>query len=483
MTDLRVRMDEDLSGLSQMPVWLQSLSQPETMRRSIEAAIPEFRSGSLELIDLERDRLRIKKDSWTALYSLTVAGSDGERRRVQVRAWVHPGGMVDTKASSPEPFGSPGWEFGLPDYRVVLRTEPPDEGLPALPTLLNPERAAALLESAIRQCSPRYADIRIESSEPRVARYHPGSRCTIIYRPRYGPDSDGRDWPDLMVAKTYRGDKGQVAWQGMKALWESPLGTSDVVHIAEPLAFLPELNVLVQGPVREERTISDLLEEALINASFALVEELRSALREAARGLAELHTCGVDVGETVTWDDELAEVRDVIARLATWIPEVRGAGAVTLSRLETLASRQNAQPTGPAHRSFRPAQVLLYQGNISFIDFDGFCQCEPAIDLALFRATMRNLAVRLAYKGASDTQASQELLERMSTRLDSLCEDFISEYERFAPISRDRVALWEAVDLLTNVVHNWTKVRPERIDGTLYLLRRHLKRDVRDWNA
>jgi hypothetical protein len=31
------------------------------------------------------------------------------------------------------------------------------------------------------------------------------------------------------------------------------------------------------------------------------------------------------------------------------------------------------------------------------------------------------------------------------------------------------------LDLLTNVLHNWTKVRPERMEGSMMLLEDHLQ--------
>ena len=35
------------------------------------------------------------------------------------------------------------------------------------------------------------------------------------------------------------------------------------VTMAEPLAFVPELSVLVQGPIREEQTLKELIRSAL----------------------------------------------------------------------------------------------------------------------------------------------------------------------------------------------------------------------------
>ena len=64
---------------------------------------------------------------------------------------------------------------------------------------------------------------------------------TILYQLTYPPGVPAdHQWPDMVVAKTYRGEKGQNAFDSMAALWKSSLGSSKVVQIAEPLAYSPE---------------------------------------------------------------------------------------------------------------------------------------------------------------------------------------------------------------------------------------------------
>ncbi len=66
----------------------------------------------------------------------------------------------------------------------------------------------------------------------------------------------------MVIAKTYRGDKGRTAFSGMSALWNSSLRTSEAVTIAEPIAFLEERNVLLQGPVPGASTLEELIRSA-----------------------------------------------------------------------------------------------------------------------------------------------------------------------------------------------------------------------------
>src|SRR5262249_16896650 len=124
------------------------------------------------------------------------------------------------------------------------------------------------------------------------------------------------------------------------------------------------------------------------------------------------------------------------------------------------------------HGTFRPGQVLLHNGDIGFIDFDSFCQAEPALDLALFLRRTKDIALGVSSADASTDQAARAAL---LPQAEAICEIFMSAYEASVPGSRRRVALWEALDLFTLVLHCWTKVKPERLNNSMLALERHLR--------
>jgi Phosphotransferase enzyme family len=474
-------MSDSLRPYMTLPDWLIAIVDSDRVRDELTRSIPEFASGALILQGCNIKRARMKKSTWTAMYRLTVAKpGGGEPQPVALRGTLIPPTAKEpqTIGDDQKPFGSAEWRFYSPELRLELAPQPPDAALPALPILTDAEKARALLEESIRAGSPAYRDLCIQSCEPKVMRYKPGSRCTILYRLAYAAEDADRGWPDIVVAKTYHGDKGRIAYEGMRALWDSALAHSDAVTIAEPLAFIPEMNVLVQGPIREEQTLQDLIRSALRVGTPKALAELNEFMRKAAVGLVELHRANVRIGETRVWEDEFTEVQDDVDRLAAAAPRLEGAAAPLLARLYALASEHPADPPVPTHGTFRPAQVLLHKGRIGFIDFDGFCQAEPALDLALFLGKIRDIGLSASEADEEDEDSEpvdRATLMALLEQTESISETFLSEYERHLPVSRQRIALWAALNLLTLVLHCWTKVKPERLDINMLLLERHLQ--------
>jgi aminoglycoside phosphotransferase (APT) family kinase protein len=239
------------------------------------------------------------------------------------------------------------------------------------------------------------------------------------------------------------------------------------------LAFLPDLNVLVQGPVREDQTLLEMIASAPRTGVSEAQDELHGFVRKAAAGLAGLHHSGVRFGVVWNWEDELVNVRDVVEGIATAVPSIANAAEPLLAWLTARAVEQPPDPIVTAHGTFHPGQVLIYQNQLGFIDFDSFCQAEPALDLALF--FRRTKAIVLSAFAHDECIFDEATLARLFHQADAICEMFLVEYERHAPVSRQRIALWEALDFFTVVLHSWTKVKPDRLKYAIFLLEQHLR--------
>jgi hypothetical protein len=469
-------VEDGLRRFTEPPRWLLAAADSRRVYDALTSHVHELRIGEVVVRDLEVKRLRIKAETWNVLYRVEVVDRAGDCRLVELCGdLLLPGWEAPGPGANGAPFGSPEWRTYLPELRLLLGTQPPDAALPALPVLTEPEPARALLEHAMRAGSPRLRDLRIASVKPKVMRYKPASRCTVLYQVDYVGGASEEDPPAPIVAKTYRGDKGRNAYEGMRSLWESGLRDRGVVSIAEPLAFIEDLNVLLQGPIKEEITLKELMRTTFAANTKDAFDDLERFMSKTATGLAALHGCGVQSGELVTWEDELGEVREVVDRLAVPVPALVGAARPLLERLEALAADHPAAEPGPSHRSFRPAQVLIADGEIGFIDFDGFCRAEPALDLGLFLATLHDIGLRaLQDKAGNPSRINRDRVRRVR-EVNALRETFLTCYAAEMPLPAARVWLWEALHLLTGVLHCWTKVKFERLDYRLRLLADHLE--------
>jgi len=105
-------------------------------------------------------------------------------------------------------------------------------------------------------------------------------------------------------------------------------------------------------------------------------------------------------------------------------------------------------------------------------DFDGASMAEPCLDLARFRAKLRDIGIS-ALTGSGQPLSGEPLAANLRL-LDELCDQFLVEYEAYAPVSRARVLLWESCDLLTAMLHAWTKVRLLRLEPRMAVLLQQL---------
>jgi hypothetical protein len=393
---------------------------------------------------------------------------------VPIRAYLLAPGVAAPERSAPNrPFGAEGWRCYLAELRLDCEVAPQEPALETLPLLTDPEQARMLLERAIRASAPAYRDIRIRACRPEILNYKPGSRCTLRYHLEYDPADAERGWPSAVIAKTYDDDKGEQAFIGMEALWQSPLAHSDAVRIAEPLGYIPELKLLLQAPLHEEQILEDVIRAALRERTPEALDRLHDLVRAVARGLAALHVSGAHAGETTSWDERVAEIPELSERLTVVDPRLPAAIGPLYDKLLVLAAAHSADPLVPSHGGFDGDQVLLAHGELSFIDFDGFCMAEPALDVGHFRGAIMDSGMQEVDEATLRDPAKRQAYLEM---LDQVGEVFLAEYQALAPISRERLALWEALDYLRDALHLWKKPKAAGAERVLSILEYHLRR-------
>jgi hypothetical protein len=462
---------QGLRRLAEPPDWLVAIKDPERVGAALTSAIPELRDGRVSLRECEALRVRLRDGSWSGQYRLVVE-EDDEERTVKLLGVLRDADDAPPEETMDKAFGSEGWSCYAPELRLELRVQPPDAALVSLPALTDPQEARVLLEKGMRSVSPAYESLTIEACRPQIMRYKPDRRCTILYQIDYPLEDRRRGWPTPVVAKTHHGVKGRNAHESMMALWDSPLRHSSTVTVAEPLGFLPEENVVLQGPIKEDVSLKDQLRLSLHAGTPEEMNRLRALLAKTARGLSELHGSGVTSGKVVTFEDELAEVRGRVERLERFVPEIIGAADPLFDLLESIARAHPADPAVPSHRSFRPAQVLISGDDIGFIDFDSFCQAEPALDLSLFVSVLRDLSMRALQKRDGRPGPGEPARAEHLALVDDLSTAFLDAYEAATSVdvTRARVDLWHALEVWSRIVDCWIKDRPERLPHCMQLL-------------
>ncbi|MGH3588105.1 MAG: phosphotransferase, partial [Pseudonocardia sp.] len=244
---------------------------------------------------------------------------------------------------------------------------------------------------------------------------------------------------------------------------------SSAAPFARAIDYRPELRLSVQEHVDHRGSYKDLFHGAFDGTVAWGV--LLDVTRVTATGLAELHRSGCRSGEPVTWDHELAILRAKQDRLALDLPVLAGPTGSVPDRLARAAATTRADPLVPSHHSFRPAQVLLTDDGVVFIDLDKFCQAEPACDIALFTAKLQHMGVNKASARVSASDREVRLAELRST--------FLDEYRKHASVSTDRVGLWEAMELTSLVLSAAKKVNAAWVASCRRMLENHLQ--ARGW--
>ncbi|KAB7746374.1 phosphotransferase [Nostocoides sp. F2B08] len=466
-----------LEPFGTLPDWLAAVMRPERLEESLRRHATGLGDGGPALVSAETDQLRAKGERWLVRVLVTLAWPDrDEHSEVALVGELHPphlpgradDGAVVASEGEPARPGEPGWRVRLPDLRLELTAEESDGALPSLGDLVDPDASARLIEGMLHDAG--YPSARVATTVPTVARYKPGSRCTIVYDVTYDPPSAAL--PNPVIAKTHQGEKGVRSHEAMTALWATALSSGDAAVIAEPLGYLVDGHIQLQGPVPEDRILKDLAHEAFQTEDPVLLDDLRLHLRATALALAALHTSGAELGATVGFGDEVADARSLVDELARTVPDLARWAEPTLTLLEAADRRIPADPQVSSHNSFSPAQVLLGPGAPAIIDFDSAAMGEPAMDVGRFRAGLRCVGVPALAKGPGGYR--EDRVRARLDLLDDLCDAFLDAYRSRAPVTSERVALWESLDLFTSLLHTWTKGRIEKVTPRLATLRHSL---------
>lgn len=155
------------------------------------------------------------------------------------------------------------------------------------------------------------------------------------------------------------------------------------VRLPDPVAFLPNLKLLLQRSVPGQPA-----ESALLDGDQNLATRIATAFHR-------LHASGIDLGRRHDLGKELAplpgrveDIRDGDSSLLPLALECLGAIETT-----TLAADWPWR-WRPVHRDAYHDQVLIDDGRLAILDLDDAAMSEPAIDIANFVAHLHLLGIQ-----------------------------------------------------------------------------------------
>jgi hypothetical protein len=341
-------------------------------------------------------RRSIRDQRTRLVYRLDIELEDGTRREFVICGTApvaadFPGPELEQRCQrlQDHPLAAPFRRLALrvTSLDLGLLLFPLDPGLPALADVTGPE-AARLFAPHLPECR---AGARIEGIECELRHYKPGERAVLRVRStlRTGADASER----TVYAKLFADEHGATCHAELQAL-SVAAKHSDSLRIPEPLGYDGELRMLVMAEVPGGRDLAqwiNCIENELPLPPGVDLQRLERCLAAAARALSTLQRSGVEPAARRPFQDALAPLRKDCALLreganAPLSPLVARALAL-VQRLESLAPRE--ERLVPSHGGCRHKQTIGDEHGLAFIDWDGFCLADPALDAATFLARLR----------------------------------------------------------------------------------------------
>jgi len=394
----------------------------------------EMRAGAIEcrVLDMKYE----VGEYCTLLYQL------GERMVIGAFRWGHAEGELPASARLIEPLGMQVYSFEQ------------DPALPGLATALDP----TLMRQALFEALPEFRDgntilLRVRA---RPLRYRPGKRCTLRFD-LWTRDSRMGDYGRrTLYGKAYhKRDKAASVYDEMGMLAESDAVRAGRVVLAPALAFMPDLQIVVQAPV--EGMPLELYMEGLQGAVTAGDPRGWDGVIRSAAALAAVHTSGLATDRERPIAAEVKRFGKRAAQAAAVDPTVGGRMAELAAALPGWLDKlpEWGERITLVHGDCKHSQCMLTTDGVAILDWDHCGMADPATDIGTYLATLRQMGIHQALKSrGSDASAAR-------TRwLRALEDQFLDAYvdaSGFGDSFRPRARWYEAVAMMRKALRAFAR--------------------------
>lgn len=203
-------------------------------------------------------------------------------------------------------------------------------------------------------------------------RYKPGSRCTLRYQTAHATGQQ------VCFGKLLAHEGTEIA-NAVDALYQTSQQKPMAAAVVQPLAYWPELQMLVQAAVAGQE-----LHDVAFDPRINLATRLRW-MRAAGQATAALHTAQLTapVPHHSLVDDLIAldQYQPALCRLN---PQLATRFVEAIELVYAKARHQSELPAMLSHGALRTDQFMIEDGHLVLIDLDSLCLSSPARDLGNF---------------------------------------------------------------------------------------------------
>jgi len=275
-----------------------------------------------------------------------------------------------------------------------------DPELPTLALAIDPEEVERRFKHGLPRCATEQGRIALKSIQ--VLRYKPGRRCVIAYDIRVKrPDAPRQK--AILIGKVRARRFGNEGYRLLDALWNAGFDQENPDHICvpEPIGVIPEFRMWLQRKV-PGTSAGDLL----------LKPEAAGLSRRIAEALGKLHRAGVPTERTHAMADELRILHERLPLVGQERPELAQRIERVLQACDRLGASVPMRKSCGIHRDFYPAQVVVQPPRLHLLDFDLYCQGDPALDAGNYIGHLTEFSVRACGDPAALSECEQGLEER-----------------------------------------------------------------------
>jgi hypothetical protein len=329
-----------------------------------------------------------------------------------------------------------------------------DPALPGLATAFDPHALAEVLAEALPEC--RAGEARILRCKATPLRYRPGKRCTLRFDLALRDTRSGAINRRRLFGKVYHDlDKATSVYHEMQMMAESVPARAGRVVLAPVVAFLPDLQIVIQAPV--EGVPLELYLEGLEDGVTAGDQRGWDGIIASASAFAAVHTAGLTTDRERPIDSELKRFAKRAGQAAAVDPAI-GPQLVALSDA-LRAGRGQLHRWGEqitlVHGDCKHSQCMLTTDGVAILDWDHCGMADPATDIGTYIATLRQLGIHQSLKAHSSAAA-----QARTQWLRALEDRFLDEYCAAAGFDADfklRATWYEAAALMRKALRGFAR--------------------------